>query len=237
MSKIEPSRAAAAGVLTRTAKRARALLRDKSGVAMIELAICLPPLIYMGMYGIELVNLATANMEVSQIALSLADNASRLGQTDNSGVTPSVQESDIDSVMKGAITQGAPLDLVNRGKIILSSLEVDKTTNEQYIHWQRCRGSLDRDSAYADIVDHDGSHDGSATGLGRGSKVTALPGSAVMFVEVYYDYEKLFGNLFISGDRVLTREAAYVIRDDRDLAEDTNENPVSGTRSPDDTCA
>lgn len=226
-------------LLKRAATGARALRRDRSGVAMIELAICLPPLIYMGMYGLELVNLASANMQVSQIALSLADNASRLGQTDNSGVTPSVQESDIDSVMKGAITQGAPMDLVDRGKIILSSLEVDQDTGNQFIHWQRCRGSLDHDSAYSSIVDHDGDHGSGLTGLGAGTtKVAALPGSAVMFVEVYYDYEKLFGDYFIKGNKLISREAAFVIRDDRNLAEDDlTVNPLTGTRSSDDTCA
>jgi hypothetical protein len=232
MRSSKPLRGITGRLLARTAKRTRKLLRDTSGVAMIELAICLPPLMYMGMYGLELVNLATANMQISQIALSLADNASRLGQTDNSGVSPNVQESDIDSVLKGAITQGEPLDLVHRGKIILSSLEVDKTTRNQYIHWQRCRGSLDQDSAYSAIVDHNGTHGSGLAGLGEGTtKVYALPGSAVMFVEVYYDYKTLFGDFFIHGNKVLAREAAFVIRDNRDLTKNT------GTVSSDDTCA
>jgi hypothetical protein len=214
-------------------RRLRRLRRDRSGIAVMELAICLPPLIYMGMYGLELVNLATANMQISQIALSLADNASRLGQTDNSGVTPTIQETDVDSVMTGAVKQGAPMDLVNRGKIILTSLEVDGYTGKQYIHWQRCRGALDRDSAYGNDTNHNGLTGAAIAGLGDGTqKITALPGSAVMFVEIYYNYERLFGDFFIKDNKVLTREAAFVIRDDRNLTPG-----VTGTRSSDDTCA
>lgn len=220
-------------LLNRVSKPARKLRHDKSGVAMIELAICLPPLMYLGMYGLELMNLATANMQISQIALSLADNASRLGQTDNSGVTPTINETDIDSVMTGAIKQGAPMDLVDRGKLILSSLEVDPSTGKQYIHWQRCRGALNRNSAYGNDTTNNGLNGTAITGMGSGAQeVSALPGSAVLFVEVYYNYEKLFGDFFLSGNRTVSQEAAYVIRDDRNLGPG-----VTGTRSPDDTCA
>jgi Flp pilus assembly protein TadG len=215
----------------------RHLRKDISGIAVIELAICLPPLIFMGMYGLELVNLATANMQISQIALSLADNASRLGQTDNSGVIPTINESEIDSVMTGAVKQGAPMDLVDKGKIILSSLEVDSRTGKQFIHWQRCRGSLNRASAYGNDTDANGLSGAPIAGLGGGAQpITAKSGSAVMFVEVYYNYERLFGDFFIKSNKILSREAAYVIRDDRDLR-DSDEEGVTGTRSDDDTCA
>lgn len=228
----------------RTLRRARKLLRDKSGIAVIELAICLPPLLYMGMYGLELMNLAAVNLEVSQIALSLADNASRLGQTDNSGVAPTITESDIDSVMTGALKQGDSLDVATNGKIILSSLEKDKVTGKQYIHWQRCRGDLDKVSAYGNDSTKNGINGGNITGMGSGTqKVTATSDddTAVMFVEVYYKYQRLFGDFFLTDNRVIHREAAFLIRDDRDLAHDSNGSPeypaLSGTRNAADTCA
>jgi hypothetical protein len=229
----------------RALKRVTKLLRDTSGIAVIELAICFPPLLFMGMYGLELMNLATVNLQVSQIALSLADNASRLGQTDNSGVKPTISESDIDSVMTGALKQGETIDIAAHGKIILSSLEKD-TAGNQYIHWQRCRGSLERDSSYGDDGDNNGLDGDPITGLGSGTqKVTAQTDSAVMFVEVYYTYQNLFGDLFVSNTQTIKREAAYVIRDDRELLQDattkdpktTNPDGLSGTRNAADTCA
>ena len=213
------------------AETSSSLLKDDSGVSVIELSLVLPPMLYMGMFGMELVNLATVNMQVSQIALSLSDNASRLGQTDNSGVTPTINETDIDSVMAGAIEQGISLNLAQNGKIILTSFEYDEWTDRQYIHWQRCRGDYDRDSDFGDDGVNNGLLGVPKTGIGSGTEVSVTPNTAVMFVEVYYDYDHLFGDLFI-GERILAHEAAYLIRDDRNL-----EPGVTGTRSSDDTCA
>jgi hypothetical protein len=180
----QPAKPARPVRAARMLRRLRKLRRDVSGIAVIELAICFPPLLYMGMYGLELMNLASTNMEVSQLALSLADNASRLGQTDNSAVAPTVNETDIDSVMTGALKQGESLDISTNGKIILSSLEKDKA-GKQYIHWQRCRGALDHDSAYGNDTDNNGLEGPAITGLGVNHNVVAQAGSAVMFVEVY----------------------------------------------------
>ncbi|MCB2058908.1 MAG: pilus assembly protein TadE [Novosphingobium sp.] len=184
---------------------------DKSGVALIEFAVALPVFIVLGMYGTELAYMATVNMEVSQMANSIADNASRLGQTDNSSVTPTVTETDIDSVMTGAIEQGSGISFEDNGRIVLSSLEVDSDTDEQYIHWQRCQGDLDEDSEYGeegDVV---------AEGMGQeGRRITAPSGSAVMFAEVYYNYSGIFGDMFV-GDVQFKQEAAFIVRDDRNL--------------------
>ena len=83
------------------------LARDGSGVSLIEFALMLPVLMTLGLLGTEVAWMSSVNMQVSQIALSLADNASRLGQTDNSSVTPTISEADIDSIMSGAIRQVA----------------------------------------------------------------------------------------------------------------------------------
>jgi hypothetical protein len=211
--------------------RLRTLWRDDSAVSVIELSFTLPVFLSLGMFGLELVNLATVNMQVSQIALSLADNASRLGQTDNSAVAPTVNETDVDSVMTGAVEEGKVIDLAANGRVILTSLEVDDESGKQYIHWQRCRGTLDRDSAYGDEDANNGLSGPAITGIGRGAtKITAQANSAVMFVEVFYTYEPIFGDLFV-GQKSISHEAAYTIRDDRDL-----DSGVSGTRSADDPC-
>ncbi|OCC25044.1 pilus assembly protein TadE [Croceicoccus estronivorus] len=192
--------------------------KDRSGISITELALCLPPFLFLGMYGIEVMNLASANLQVSQLALSVADNASRLGQTDNSSVTPTVTETDVDSVMFGAMKQGEGIDFEQNGRIILSSLEYDNYTRRQYIHWQRCRGDLDRESAYGNDTDKSGLTGDRLYGMGVGTnKITANPGSAVMYAEVFYKYEGIFGDMFVKN-RDIVQEAAFLIRDDRNLS-------------------
>lgn len=189
----------------------RRLARDRSGVSLMEFALVLPILITLGLYGTELAYMAMVKMEVSQIATAVADNASRLGQSDNSAVAPTVTETDVNSVMSGALTQGSSFDFGANGRIILSSLEM-KSSGGQYIHWQRCRGSLARSSAY-------GPADTTLTGMGKtGHVIKATSTSlAVMYVEVYYAYQPLFGTMFVKNP-VFYQEAAFLIRDDRDIA-------------------
>ncbi|WP_424771665.1 TadE/TadG family type IV pilus assembly protein [Pontixanthobacter sp.] len=205
--------------LARPGRLIRRLRSSRSGVSMVEFALVLPVLLTMGLYGTEIARMATINMTLSQIALSLADNASRLGQTDNSGVTPTITEGNVDAVLAGAIRDGIAIDLEREGRIILSSLEYDDFTGRQYIKWQRCRGNLDVESNYGNDSTLNGLSGSPITGMGRGTKkVTAQSGMAVMYVEIEYTYRALFENPFGSGDRTLRKEAAYLIRDDRNLA-------------------
>lgn len=200
----------------RAAASLRRLSRDRSGNSLIELAVALPILLTLGMYGIELAYMATVNMQVSQIAMALADNASRLGQTDNSAVSPTISNGDIDSVMTGAIKQGGPIDFQANGKLILSSLERDPSTGRQYIHWQKCRGAMVRSSAYGPAGY--GKTGTEIEGLGKPDRqVAATNNSAVMFVEAYYTYKPLFGAMFVKNVK-FSQEAAFLIRDDRSLS-------------------
>lgn len=187
----------------------RRLRRDCSGVSLMEFALMLPIMLTLGLYGTELAYMAMVKMEVSQIATSVADNASRLGQTDNTAVTPTVTETQINSVMSGAVMQGSSFNFSGNGRIILSSLEIN-SSNQQYIHWQRCRGSLARSSAY-------GAAGTTLTGMGKtGHVITATTNSAVMYVEVYYAYQPLFGTMFVQNP-VFYQEAAFLIRDSRNI--------------------
>ena len=201
--------------MTRAARRLRA---EQSGGASVEFALCLPVLMLLGMYGVEVAYMQSVAMQVSQLAISVSDNASRLGQTDNSTVSPTITEADVDAVMQGALKQGETIRLSQRGRIILSSLERDTGTDKQYIHWQRCRGSLTHTSAYGNDSTGNGLTGTGFTGLGGGSqKVSANANSAVMFAEVYYRYEGIFGTLY-TQPVTMRREAAFVIRDARNLA-------------------
>ena len=189
---------------------------DRSANALIEFAYALPIFLTLGMYGIELAYMATVNMQVSQMAMALADNGARLGQADNSAVAPTLTNKDIDSVMSGAMQQGASINFQANGRLILSSLERHPTTLRQYIHWQKCRGNLVQNSAYGPAGY--GSSGAVITGLGKpGKVVSAGTGSAVMFVEAFYSYKPLFGSMFVSNVK-FAQEAAFLIRDDRNLS-------------------
>lgn len=204
---------------------ARRLRDDESAISTVEFALILPIFITMGLTGVELAYMATVNMQVSQTAISLADNASRLGQTDNSSVSPTVNETDVDSIMAGALRQGESFNLEENGRLILSSLEYDETTGRQFIAWQRCRGELDRDSLYGNQNEKNGKGSFRVWGVGTGdTKITAPEGSAIMVAEIYYEYDGIIGGDF--GDTAEFRqEAIFAIRDDRDLEKGVTEPP------------
>ncbi len=217
------------GVLVKLGRPLRRLYADRSAISIVEFALILPVILALGLYGTEIARLATTRMKVSQIALSLADNAARLGQTDNSGVTPTISENDVEAVLSGALRQGESIDLANNGRIILSSLEFEENVDLQFIHWQRCKGGLAGASAYGDEEDNNGLVGDELDGMGIGAtQLTAQPGSAVMYVEIVYRYEPLFENPYGSGERFLREEAGFQIRDDRNLRQ-PEEKGLSGT--------
>ncbi|MFZ5744525.1 MAG: TadE/TadG family type IV pilus assembly protein [Pseudomonadota bacterium] len=204
------------------------LRRNTSGVALVEFALTLPVLTAMGMYGVEIAYMSSVNMQMSQMALELADNASRMQQTNNSTVAPTVTETDIDTIMSGVIKRGENFRFAQNGRVILSSLEKDPATGKQFIHWQRCAGSLLVPSAYGNDSDSNGLNGGTLTGMGSGStKAIATTGIAVMFVELTYDYSGIFGTLFVNNVR-FRQEASYIVRDLRDLRA-SNVSGVTGS--------
>lgn len=193
------------------------LRNNQSGTVLIEFAFAVPVFMGLGMYGSETSMVAISNMKVSQAALNLADNASRLGQVDSAVITPTITESDIKTTFTGTKMQTSGLKLLENGRIILSSLE-STNTGQQFIRWRRCKGMRNVASAYNDDVDNNGVTDTTFTGMGSGtSKVQAPTTSAVMFVEVEYVYQPIFGPLFVKN-AILRQDAAFNIRDQRNLA-------------------
>jgi Flp pilus assembly protein TadG len=57
------------------------LARNRSGLAMTEFALGAPFLLTAGLWGVELANFAVTNMKIGQIAVHIADNGSRIGDT------------------------------------------------------------------------------------------------------------------------------------------------------------
>jgi len=193
------------------------LATTRSGVAATEFALALPLLLGAGLMGLELTNRAIVQMQISQLATHIADNASRIGDT-SMLQDRRIYESDINDLLRGAQIQGeGRIDLFEHGRVIVSSLEaVPDTEDRQYIHWQRCLGKKRHVSTYG--VEGDGL-DGRMEGMGPpGREVWAFPDDAVMFVEIAYDYQPLLGQSFgIDGE--VWASAAFTVRDDRDLSQ------------------
>ncbi len=199
----------------------RRLLRSTSGVAMTEFALGAPFLLTAGLWGTETANYALVNMKIGQLAVHLADNGSRIGDT-SSLQNRKIYESDINDMIYGAQIQGGPaIGLYDNGRVIISSLEVQDAGEgeDQYIHWQRCRGAKNVNSNYGDEGDV------LANGIGpRGAEVIAQPGDAVIFVEVNYTYQPLISATFIPN-RDITSISSFTVRDDRDLSQIYQRDP------------
>ncbi len=191
--------------------------KNASGVAATEFAIVLPFLLGAGLMGLDLANRAIVQMQVSQLAMHIADNASRIGDTATLQ-DRKIYEADLNDLFRGAQIQGGSrIDLFQHGRVIVSSLEVVPGTEEQqYIHWQRCVGSKRHVSTYG--LEGDGLDVGLA-GMGPpGEEVWAFADDAVIFVEIAYDYQSLVGATFgITSEVNVT--ASFTVRDDRDLSQ------------------
>ena len=190
------------------------LARSVRGAVMIEMAFAIPFLVLVGFGGLEIANLTLAHTRVSQLGLNTADNAARIAAGSNL-TQPQVREVDINEVFEGAERQAAGLGFENNGRIILSSLQRNDDGG-QTIKWQRCFGNMKVASAYG--VEGTGATGTDFKGMGpAGREVTAAAGTAVMFVEVTYQYQPLlFGKLL--GPQTIRSTAAYNIREARDLS-------------------
>ncbi|MCT2558667.1 pilus assembly protein [Tsuneonella sp. YG55] len=197
----------------------------RSGTAVTEFALAAPILMAAGLWGVETANQAIVQMRVNQIAMLIADNASRVGENSLLGESK-IYESDMNDVLYGAHVQGGEsFGFYDHGRVILSSLEVyPGTVDQQYIHWQRCMGKLTHPSSYGHAGD---GTDGSLIGMGPpGEEIIAFEGEAVMFVEVAYDYQPLISEAFTAAGR-LTATAAFNVRENRDLSQIFQRDPAS----------
>ncbi|MCF8709315.1 TadE/TadG family type IV pilus assembly protein [Rhizorhapis sp. SPR117] len=186
----------------------------RSGVAMVEFALCLPFVVTFAMSGVELTNFTTTKMRMSQIALHVADNASRIG-TGTLLSSKQISEAQINDLLTGAGLQAGQLDLYTNGRVILTSLEPvanPNTTSEFKIRWQRCRGAKNWPSSYGDQGDTD--LDGITA---NGQLITAPDDGAVMFVEVSYTYQPLVTSVFVPKTEIV-EIGAMTVRDARDMA-------------------
>ncbi|SFR79013.1 TadE/TadG family type IV pilus assembly protein [Sphingomonas jatrophae] len=205
-----------------TARTLRALAADRSGLALIEWAISLPVLLTLGLGGIEVAHFAIANLRISQIAATTADNAAR--------VRDEIDEIDINELFAGAKFVGRNIDFAANGRIILSDVEAT-SDGKQWMRWQRCSGALQVESTYGEPMSSTGAKITSftdstkaptdygasslkwtATQLGpTGNQIATAQGTATMLVEVVYDYQPLVANRFL-GTRRMRYTGAFNVR-------------------------
>lgn len=207
----------------------RRIRRDQSGLALIEMAYAMPILLVLTMGGAELANYATVQMRVSQLAVQVADNASRMGSGQPLAAKV-ITETMINDVLTGAEAQASDLNLmstqkengtdVQKARIVLSDLEpkttpVNTTPPKFMIVWQRCRGGatsfVSRYGTPTTATNIDGMGPGTST-----QKIGPPDGTKMMFVEVHYRYQPLFIGKFGFVNYVdIDSEAAMLVRDDR----------------------
>ncbi len=212
-------------------------------MAMTEFALVLPVIVLLGMTGGELVNYATTKMRVSQLALQVADNASRMGEGTVAG-PKTISETDINDVFTGSQLQSGSMNVLANAKIILSDLEIDaanttQNTTKYMIKWQRCYGNKPHASNFG-IAPKEPSNPNTFTpqfynnlnGIGpAGQQVTTQTGNATMFVEVYYVYKPLFSSKFLPST-TFDETASMAVRDQRDLTQILNAENVTPSWCP-----
>lgn len=219
------------------------LIRNESGNIIIEFAFMMPIFMILSVGGLEVANFAVTRMRVEQIALNVADSASRIGEGSLLNALK-IYEHNINDVFAGANAQSSNLNIFGsydekvgnvttakgKGRIIISSLEPmanPNTTNKFKIGWQRCQGQL---TSYT--PQYGTWNQASGTNMvdmgPTGQKVTVPDGMAMIFVEVRYRYEPLFNidlqNHYGLFGGTLTYKnidavKAMIVRDDRDLTQ------------------
>ncbi|KUR72518.1 hypothetical protein AQZ52_04545 [Novosphingobium fuchskuhlense] len=205
----------------------RRILHSTSAVSAVELGLAMPFLMGLALTGTEVVNLALIHVRLNQLAITVADNASRAKQTQVNGA-PQFREYDVNQVFRAAALQGEDLGIPTRGRIILSSLQVN-SSGGQWIAWQRCWGKNTWPSRYG--PQGTGATGTAFKGMGYTStKMTADAGTAIMFVEIAYDYKPFFLGSVIPS-KLIRKEAALYVRDDRDLTQIYNPAPTQPVAS------
>jgi len=126
-----------------------------------------------------------------------------------------IDEANVYEVFAGAEVIGETMDFEENGRVVLSSLQDNEqkgSKHGQMINWQRCWGDLDVDPAYG--IEGKGRTDSSLEdGMGAtGSQIVSASGTAVMFVEISYDYQPLISDTIVPLANVIRRESAFNVR-------------------------
>lgn len=194
------------------------LIHATRGVAVVEFALSLPVLVGLTMFGAETANMAYTTQRLCDIATLTADSVSR--------IRLGISNNDVTDALNGIKILGDSIDLRNRGRVIVSSVQPvvnnQGDVTNQILRWQRCTGALPVRSEHYE----EGSEIGPA-GMGpAGRQIAATKDSELIFVEVYYSYRPLISDAFF-GDKTLSALAAMSVRERY-----SNDISATGTDSP-----
>lgn len=196
------------------AMRSARLVRDTRGLALVEFALVLPVMITLVFYGIELANYTLTRQRISQLALQVADNGSRIGIQEILRNRP-ITETQINDLFTGAALQGGTVDMRGKGRIILSGLTVN-SGGGQWIQWQRCYGAMAFASHYG--RQGEGAQGSGFKGMGpEANRVTATSTGAVVFAEVAVTYSPIISTMWAPSPTI-SEIASFAVRDDRDTS-------------------
>ena len=132
-----------------------------------------------------------------------------------SRVRDSIDEADVIELLTGAKMTGDSISFRQHGRIILSSIEPNTAgsggaSTGQWIRWQRCDGAKVVSSSYG--AQGTGQNNASLQAVGpAGNQISATAGTAIMLVEVVYDYQPLVSST-IFGPRTIRYESAFNVR-------------------------
>ncbi|WP_397595218.1 TadE/TadG family type IV pilus assembly protein [Sphingorhabdus sp.] len=206
------------------------LASDRSGLALTEFAFSLPIMLSLMVGGAELSNYAVVQSTISQLAVQVADNATRIGTKDPSQIYY-VAESQINDILDGAALHAGNLDIygthkegnttVGNGMIVISNVsEMLEKTNDgksQYeITWQRCRGAADYEPQYGKFGETSGTE--MLEGMGPAGQKATPPdrNTDMLFVEIHYRYQPIFFTPnAIRSYSDIRMSASMLVRDNR----------------------
>jgi Flp pilus assembly protein TadG len=203
----------------------RKIIENRSGVAALEFALVSPILFVFTLYGLELANLASVHLRISQVVNMTADNAAR--------VHDRIDEVDINELFEGSRIASGNVNVTGHGRILLSVVEDNIATagdtTDQIVTWQRCKGTKVPASTYAsegDVL---------TTGIGpAGSQISATSANPIIFAEVFYDYQPIIPLFFTSAlvsNHTIRYAAAYTVRDRTIQAMQNGSNLAAGSQS------
>lgn len=197
--------------------------KDRNGVALTEFAFALPILLVFLSFGLELASYVLAVKRVGDLTVLVADNASRMGTRDAGLSVHQITEAEINDVFIGAQLQANLTNFQDEGRIILSSLQRN-AQDGQWIAWQRCAGNAAFASAFG--REGRGANGRSFQGMGPPDNlIQAPPGSAVMVVEIFYNYQPVVPMLSLPP-RTISELAVFNVRESRDLGAPRNPERV-----------
>lgn len=195
--------------------------KNSAGVVAVEFALVVPILVFLFIGGTEVANLALTHMRVSQVASLTANNVAR--------VRDRIDETDVNELLVGSVLSGSQVDLTSSGRIIIYTIEDNAATAgntvDQKVTWQRCKGIKNVTPSFG----VDGQILAGPIGTG-GVTIAATAGAPVVAVEVFYDYQPVFGS-FLFGNRTIHYTSAYSVRDRTDQSIQNSQSLTGAQRA------